>query len=62
MQYKGLLLYFLLSIMLIRLVRRTVEPELFSCLRKYGIKFYAFSPRTHFPFSITTHEHEIYFI
>jgi aflatoxin B1 aldehyde reductase len=25
-------------------IQRTVEPELFSCLRKYGIKFYAFSP------------------
>ncbi|KAG1832668.1 Aldo/keto reductase [Suillus variegatus] len=25
-------------------IQRTVEPELFSCLRKYGISFYAFSP------------------
>ncbi|KIJ69452.1 hypothetical protein HYDPIDRAFT_106074 [Hydnomerulius pinastri MD-312] len=25
-------------------VQRSVEPELFSCLRKYGISFYAFSP------------------
>ena len=24
---------------------RTVEPELFPALRKYGIKFYAFNPR-----------------
>ncbi|KAH7916003.1 Aldo/keto reductase [Hygrophoropsis aurantiaca] len=25
-------------------IQRTVEPELFPCLRKYGISFYAFSP------------------
>lgn len=25
-------------------LQRTVEPELFPCLRKYGISFYAFSP------------------
>lgn len=24
---------------------RAVEPELFPCLRKYGISFYAFNPR-----------------
>jgi hypothetical protein len=48
--------------MLIHLVRRTVEPELLSCLRKYGISFYAFSPRTHFLFSIITHDPEIHLI
>lgn len=37
------------STVLIILARRTVEPELFPCLRKYGISFYAFSPRTHVP-------------
>lgn len=25
-------------------IRRSVEPELFPCLRKFGIKFYAFNP------------------
>lgn len=58
MRYKGLLLSISPSIVLIQLVHRTVEPELFSCLRKYGISFYAFSPRTHFPCSIATHEPE----
>lgn len=26
-------------------IHRAVEPELFPCLRKYGISFYAFNPR-----------------
>ena len=26
-------------------ISRAVEPELFPCLRKYGISFYAFNPR-----------------
>ena len=27
-------------------LQRNVEPELIPCLRKYGISFYAFNPRT----------------
>ena len=26
-------------------VHRRVEPELFPCLRKFGLSFYAFNPR-----------------
>ena len=26
-------------------VHRSVEPELFPCLRKYGLAFYEFNPR-----------------
>ena len=26
-------------------IHRRVEPELFKCLRKYGISFYEFNPR-----------------
>ena len=29
---------------------RKVEPELFPCLRKYGISFYEFNPREHHAF------------
>ena len=29
-------------------IQRKVEPELFPCLRKFGISFYAFSPRAFF--------------
>ena len=27
-------------------IHRQVEPELFPCLRKYGLAFYEFNPRT----------------
>ena len=27
-------------------IQRKVEPELFPCLRKFGIAFYEFNPRT----------------
>ena len=27
-------------------INRRVEPELFPCLRKFGISFYEFNPRT----------------
>ena len=29
------------------LPRSQVEPELFSCLRKYGLSFYAYNPRAY---------------
>ena len=32
-------------------VQRKVEPELFPCLRKYGIAFYEFNPRASLPLS-----------
>ena len=28
-------------------MHRKVEPELFPCLRKFGIAFYGFNPREH---------------
>ena len=28
-------------------IHRKVEPELFPCLRKFGIAFYGFNPREH---------------
>jgi aryl-alcohol dehydrogenase-like predicted oxidoreductase len=30
-------------------IHRAVEPELFPCLRKFGISFYEFNPRMSFP-------------
>ena len=32
-------------------IQRKVEPELFPCLRKFGISFYAFAPRMSIPSS-----------
>ena len=34
-------------------IHRNVEPELFPCLRKFGIAFYGFNPRALMPHAFT---------